>query len=96
MEEQQVADWVKAIFKAAKDYKIDVNIKDMNIGNIHSISDKVKEWQSMINEATNRGIIVDISCYDPVGLRQELDAIDVCDSNYRKEVAATYAMSRGV
>lgn len=74
-------------------YNIPFNIQNVNF---LELSQKIDEYEELLNEAREQGIDWDISQYDPVALSQ---AIDDQESYYRQERSDLYscfAATRGL
>ena len=69
---------------------------DVHNVNFLELSQKIDEYEELLNEAREQGIDWDISQYDPVYLRQEIEAQESYYRQERRDLYSCFATTRGL
>ena len=74
-------------------YNIPFNIQNVNF---LELSQKIDEYEELLNEAREQGIYWDISQYDPLHLRQAIDDQESYYRQERRDLYSCFAATRGL
>lgn len=88
----EYGEWAQSVIDAAGRYNIPFNESSPNL---HQLMREIEDYEELLIKAHAANLDIDLDYYDPLGLTQALDELEICDSEDRRDAAASYAAMIG-